>query len=369
MSLGTTTSCLLVTVFLASTGAAAPKSGYTAATFRRGVNAAHYTAIVMEKHPFGDPMRMGPSDVAWIAAQGFDHIRLPVDGARVVDAQGRLDPERLRPVSETLACAREHGLGLILDLHRTEGADCADQEHGDDIYDRPELATRFARLWRDLAVAYSDVGPHLRFELLNEPIAQDHTQVNTLHRALIAAVREVDRERVLIVNTNRWADHDHLDALELPADDRNIVVSVHYYRPYAFTHQGASWSDMGRFGITGIPFPGVMPDLKGRVPVGHWLEQAAGQTLDPAQIGGDFSKIAAWGRKHDREVYVGEFGAYPAADDTSRRAWYAAVVGALEAEQLGWAVWEYNHSFGVRDFKTGRPTLVLESLAPHLRQP
>ena len=34
---------------------------------------------------------------------------------------------------------------------------------------------------------------------------------------------------------------DHLDSLELPEADRNLVVTFHYYAPFAFTHQGASW--------------------------------------------------------------------------------------------------------------------------------
>ena len=348
--------------------AAAQTPSRPSATFQRGVNTAHFTAIIPAQHPFGDPLRLNDRDLAWIAAQGFDHIRLPVDGERIADASGRLDPDRLRPINRIIAVARDLGLGVILSLHRTTGADCADLQNGALIYERSELADRFIQLWRDLATAYIEVGPGLRFELLNEPIAPDHEAINRLHRALIAAIRTVDPDRVLIIDTNRWAEPENLEHLDLPADDPHLIASVHYYKPFAFTHQGTSWTELGQYGVTGIPFPGVMPDVSARVPAGHWLATSAGEVFDAAAIRRDMAAVAAWARTHQREVYVGELGAYSAADPASRRAWYTAVVSALEAEALPWAVWEYNHHFGVRNFDTGQPTLVLEALTPFLRR-
>lgn len=349
-----------------SLSASATRGEYTEASFERGINVAHYTAIVLDNHPFGDPLRFAEKDAQWIAEQGFDHIRLSVDGTRIVDQDGRLLPERLAPVNAAISWCRSYGLGIILDMHKFEGADCADQENGADIYGNEELTQKAVQLWKDLTLAYSDVGPRLRFELLNEPIAPTPRESNILHAKLIAAIREIDSDRILIVNTNRWADLDHLDALELPADDPNIIASIHYYRPFAFTHQGASWTELGVYGISGIPFPGRMPDLKGKVPSGHWLEEIAGQEMGAEQIKTDFAQVAKWAKANQRQVYVGELGAYSAADAESRKAWYTAVLDALEQEGLPWAIWEYNHSFGIRDFNTGRQTLVLESAKPFL---
>jgi len=38
-----------------------------------------------------------------------------------------------------------------------------------------------------------------------------------------------------------WNGIGHLDELALPEDDRNIIVTVHYYEPFPFTHQSAPW--------------------------------------------------------------------------------------------------------------------------------
>ena len=34
---------------------------------------------------------------------------------------------------------------------------------------------------------------------------------------------------------------ENFRSLEIPKDDRNIIVSIHCYNPLEFTHQGAPW--------------------------------------------------------------------------------------------------------------------------------
>jgi len=66
----------------------------------------------------------------------------------------------------------------------------------------------------------------------------------------------------------------------------------------------------------------------------------------------DFDEAAAWAKAHRRPLYLGEFGAYGAADMESRVRWTAAV--AQEAEQHGfsWAYWEFGSGFGAYDPQT-----------------
>ena len=46
----------------------------------------------------------------------------------------------------------------------------------------------------------------------------------------------------MIVGPPSWNSVKHLDDLNLPEEDRNLIVTVHYYTPMDFTHQGASWA-------------------------------------------------------------------------------------------------------------------------------
>ena len=116
----------------------------------------------------------------------------------------------------------------------------------------------------------------------------------------------------------------------MPASDRNVILTIHSYEPFEFTHQGASW-------VKGSE------KWKGRAWTGSEAEQTA--------IRKSFEKAAAWAKKHERPVFLGEFGAYQAADMESRARWTRFV--AREAERLGfsWTYWEFCSGFGAYDPK------------------
>ena len=60
---------------------------------------------------------------------------------------------------------------------------------------------------------------------------------------LLAAVRASNPTRAVIVGPGHWNSLGSLDRLTLPANDRHLIVTFHYYSPFEFTHQGAEWTE------------------------------------------------------------------------------------------------------------------------------
>jgi len=46
-----------------------------------------------------------------------------------------------------------------------------------------------------------------------------------------------------MVGTAEWGGISALSDLDIPDGEQNVIVTVHYYNPFQFTHQGAEWVD------------------------------------------------------------------------------------------------------------------------------
>lgn len=257
-------------------------------------------------------------DFARIRAGGFRTVRINLQAFRHMDADGRLEGRWLETLDRMVAAALKARLITILDEH--DFVPCS-------------LAPRacFGKLeafWRQIERRYHRRGRDLLFELENEP----HDPLtpplwNRLASRIIALVRRRDRNRVLVVGPGSYNDGRLLDRLRLPERDRNIIVTVHYYRPMRFTHQGAPWNG-ATAGLHGI----------------HW-----GSRDDLRRLEADFDGIDRWARLHRRPILLGEFGAFEAAPLASRVAYDAAVARAAERRSWAWCYWQFDGDFIVYD--------------------
>ena len=79
-----------------------------------------------------------------------------------------------------------------------------------------------------------------------------------------------------------------------------------------------------------------------------------GTATEKQMIGWDFDDATAWAEKSRRPLYLGEFGAYSAADMDSRARWTEYVARQAEERGMSWAYWEFCAGFGVYDGAANR---------------
>jgi endoglucanase len=258
-----------------------------------------------------------------IKEAAFDTVRLPVrwSAHALRDAPYTIDAKFAERVDWAIDQALANKLNIIVNVHHYDEMDTDPDKH----------QARLVALWEQIAARYKDRPAGVYFELLNEPHDKlTEVKWNAVIPLLLKAVRKSNPTRPVIVGPGQWNGIGALNKLELPKDDRHLIVTVHCYDPFEFTHQGASW-------VKGSD------KWKGRKWTGSEEEQAA--------LRKQFDKVAAWAKEHDRPVLLGEFGAYSAADMESRATWTRFMVREAAKHGFSWAYWEFCSGFGAYDPK------------------
>jgi endoglucanase len=143
----------------------------------------------------------------------------------------------------------------------------------------------------------------------------------------LSVIRKTNSNRTVIIGPGNWNSISSLDKLVLPQDDRHIIVTVHYYSPMEFTHQGAAWA--GQKDKSNVTWEGT-------------AEQKAA-------VAGDFDKAQRWSREHKRPIFLGEFGVHDKAPMESRARYLGYVTGAMEERNWSWAYWQFDSDFILYD--------------------
>jgi len=143
-------------------------------------------------------------------------------------------------------------------------------------------------------------------------------------------MRASNPERNVIVGGVRWNSRDTLKDLVLPADDKHLIATFHYYDPFPFTHQGASWAEE---------------------PIRSGHDVHFGKPAEIAQIEKDFAAVKAWSAASGRPVFLGEFGAYDKGAMPDRVLWTQTIARTAEKNGFAWAYWQFSSDFVLYDFK------------------
>ena len=306
--------------FVAQPASAAPTTVTLHASdqpFKRGVNVLGYDPYWTNV----SKRRFQWRHFAEIRKAGFDFVRLNLQAFRHMDPQNRLDPKWLAKLDDVVREAQKAGLGIIIDEHDFDL--CSD--------DLTVCRAKLPAFWRQVAPRFAKASRGVAFELLNEPHAKlDAANWNALFVELLGIVRQTNPTRIVVVGPTSWNSFKELPSLKLPADP-NLLVTYHYYQPFHFTHQGASWA-------------GDVKNLHGIT----W-----GTPADRAAIKADFDEVAAWSRANDRPVLLGEFGAYDKSGTplAMRVDWTGTIRGEAERHGFGWSYWQFDGDFIVWDMQ------------------
>ena len=337
---------------------------------RRGINASQWFAQSASDYSAARTNRYtDAADIALMAKLGFDNVRLSIDatplegwprGADGLNSEfvGRLD----KAVDAMLA----DGMAVTIDLH-------PEDSYKEKIRTGNEGVDRMVMLWRRLAAHYAARDTErVYFEIMNEPAVSDPYRWAGIQARVAAAIREAAPKNTIIATGPNYSGIADL-LTQQPLADGNVIYNFHFYDPHEFTHQGAGWGAAWWSYTQGIPYPATessMAELVKEVPdaatrfqlerywLDHWNARRIRLTIDEA---------ATWGKTNGVPLICNEFGAYREhSDEQSRMNWIHDVRTALEADGIGWAMWDYRGGFGVVWKQDGQAAKVDEKVVEAL---
>ncbi len=285
-----------------------------------------------------------------MAKLGFDHLRIPVDEVQLFDEAGQPLADGFALLDSALDWCAKEKLRAIVDLHilRSHHFNEGDKP----LWTDPKAQDRFIDLWRQLSARLAKRPvDEVAYELMNEPVAKDPEEWNRLVGRAAAAVRALEPQRTLVIGSNMWQSADTFDRLRVPAGDRNVLLSFHFYTPMPLTHYGAGWTKVGEYKGP-VRYPGEVvaeADLAG---LPEDLVGAIGRHdryFDRSVLEERMAKPIAFARATCLPLYCGEWGALPSLPRADRLRWYADMRAVLEKYGVGWATWDYKGGFGVVD--------------------
>ena len=293
-----------------------------------------------QQRQLGKGMNMGncleaPSEGAWgvrihdedftrLKAAGFDSVRIPVKWSAhaAKTAPYSIEPAFMERVDHVIRAALAANLAVVLNVHHYDELDKDPAGHRE----------RFTTLWTQIATHFAAFPDRLQFEADNEPHDQlTAKEWNLAFAAALKEIRKANPTRAVHVGGVQWNQVGTLKDLDLPADDRHLILHIHYYSPFHFTHQGAPWMKEA------AAWKGTKWD---------------GTPADQAAVRKDFDVAVAYAKAQNRPVHLGEFGTCAGVEDMAARVrWTSFVRKAAEERGFTWSYWEYQANFGIWDPK------------------
>lgn len=249
------------------------------------------------------------ADIKQIASWGFNSLRVPVH-YQLIDQHDWTYLDRL------LAWAKKAKIYVIWDLHAAPG--CQNHDWHSDSLGQARLWTskRFRHqtyhILEKLANRYAHESIVAGYDVLNEAVIHDAALLNEFYREAIKAIRRSDKEHMLFIEGNRWAQQ--IDVLDRFGDEQ-WLFSIHCYEPLNFTFNFE---------------PGLIYPL--RSSVGVWDKNTMRKYLE------NYNLIS---RRENRPIHVGEFGVHYRQDHGHEVKYLEDMLGLFKEMGFHWHYWTY----------------------------
>lgn len=254
-----------------------------------------------------------------VKSKGFNSVRIPIRWSAHTSesAPYTIEESFFERVDWAIEQSLANDLMVMINVH-----------HYEEIFINPAAErAKFLSIWEQISARYADQPAEVLFEILNEP----HNQLtaalwNELLPQALSVIREKNPYRTVVIGAAEWGGIPGLQKLVIPSDS-NLIVTVHYYEPFQFTHQGASWVEGNADAWLGTKWNGTAAEVNA--------------------IRNHFQTIVDWGEQRNVPINIGEFGAYSRADSPSRGRWTREVVRFALEKNMSYHYWEFGSGFGV----------------------
>jgi endoglucanase len=288
-------------------------------------------------------------DFRWMADWGFDFVRIPACYTLWIEDDDvyALDEAMLAKVDRVVRLGQHYDIHIDLNFHRGPGYSVnREREEPFNLWKDQDALDAFIFHWTTFAKRYQGVSSDdLSFNLINEPknptpdemTREDHERVI---RATVAAIREIDPDRLIIIDGLTWANDPVPELVDL-----DVAQSCRAYVPMGISHYEASWVESE--GWPEPTWPGAFHH---------------GEPYDREKLEAHYQRwadLAAEGVG----VHCGEGGAYHRTPHDVFLRWFRDVLDILTAHDIGHALWNFRGAFGILD--SGRDDVEYEDWYGH----
>lgn len=315
---------------------------YSQAPFSRGVNLTGWFQVDSPQQI--QFTKFTKQDIIDIKSLGCDVIRLPVNMNSMTAGSPSytLDPLYLSFQDSVVTWCEQLHIYLIIDNHSFDPV----------VGTSPTIGDILTKVWTQMAAHYKDRSDYVLYEILNEPHGITTSVWGTIQGQVIDAIRTQDNKHTIVIGGSGYNTYTELINLPFYSDPK-LLYTFHFYDPFMFTHQGATWGVPSMGPLAGVPFPydaARMPACPASLR-GTWVESSLNNYPNDGTVNNVRKLIdnaITFRKNRNVNIFCGEFGVFiPNSPGNDRTFWYSIVKQYLEDNGIPWTSWDYKGSFGL----------------------